>query len=95
MKHRSENEIIALILETVTNTQRPTRTRIMYEAFLSFAQLKQYLSLLIERRLLEYMPEQMIYKITEKGTHFLQLHNQITEVLDIRQVKGITDGKYR
>jgi predicted transcriptional regulator len=87
MKHRSEDEIIALILETVNNRQKPTRTRIMYEAFLSFSQLKEYLSFLIEKGLLEHLPEQRIYKITEKGTHFLYLHNQMSEALGTRQIK--------
>ena len=50
MKHRTQEEIAALILETVANSNRgATQTRIMYEAYLSYAQLKRFLSSLLEK----------------------------------------------
>jgi predicted transcriptional regulator len=58
-----------------------TKTRIMYKAFLSFAQLREYLSLLIENNLLEYLEGSKTYKTTEKGFNFLKMHNEIGELL--------------
>ena len=37
MKHRTKEEIAALILEAVVNTNRATQTIIMYKAYLTFA----------------------------------------------------------
>lgn len=54
MKHRSETETIALILEAIKSNSRATQTRIMFEAYLSYSQLKEYLSLLLEKGLIEY-----------------------------------------
>ena len=49
MKNRSRNEIIAAILEVINRGRGPsTRTKIMYGAFLSYNQLNEYLSFLIE-----------------------------------------------
>jgi len=58
-----------------------TKTRIMYKAFLSYAQLKEYLSVLIENNLLEYLEGSQTYKTTEKGFNFLKMHNEIGELL--------------
>ena len=46
MKYRSRTEIVAMILEAANGGA--TKTKIMYKAFLSYAQLKEYLSVLIE-----------------------------------------------
>jgi predicted transcriptional regulator len=53
----------------------------MYKAFLSYAQLREYLSVLIENSLLEYLEGSQTYKTTEKGLNFLKMHNEIGELL--------------
>jgi predicted transcriptional regulator len=53
----------------------------MYKAFLSYAQLREYLSVLIENDLLEYVEGAQTYKTTEKGLNFLKMHNEIGELL--------------
>jgi len=58
-----------------------TKTRIMYKAFLSYGQLKEYLSVLIENNLLEYLEGVQTYKTTEKGFNLLKMHNEIGELL--------------
>ncbi|MBC8157276.1 hypothetical protein H7X64_03830, partial [Armatimonadetes bacterium] len=70
MKYRSRTEIVAMILEAANGSV--TKTRIMYKAFLSYAQLKEYLSVLIENNLLEYLEGSQNYKTTEKGLNFLK-----------------------
>ena len=85
MKHRTETEIIALILEAINNNSRATQTRIMYEAFLSYAQLKGYLSTLLVKDLIEYQKEDRFYTITEKGIHFLHVYSQLNQL----QTSGI------
>ena len=79
MKYRSRTEIVSMILEAANGTA--TKTRIMYKAFLSYAQLKEYLSVLIENNLLEYLEGSQTYKTTEKGLNFLKMHNEIGELL--------------
>ena len=79
MKYRSRTEIVAMILEA--GNGGATKTRIMYKAFLSYAQLKEYLSVLIENNLLEYLEGSQTYKTTEKGLNFLKMHNEIGELL--------------
>jgi predicted transcriptional regulator len=56
----------------------------MYKAFLSYAQLKEYLSVLIENNLIEYLEGSQTYKTTEKGLNLLKMHNEIGELLQTR-----------
>ena len=48
MKYRSRTDIVGLILEAA-NGGGATKTRIMYKAFLSYAQLKEYLTVLLKQ----------------------------------------------
>ena len=58
-----------------------TKTKIMYKAYLSYNQLKEYLSILIENKLLEYIDRTQTFKTTEKGLYFLKMHDAIGELL--------------
>ena len=79
MKYRSRTEIVSMILEAANGGA--TKTKIMYKAFLSYAQLREYLSVLIENNLLEYLDGTQTYKTTEKGLNFLKMHSEIGELL--------------
>ena len=82
MKNRSRTEIVSSILDAANG--RATKTKIMYKAFLSYAQLREYLSVLIENNLLEYLEGNQTYKTTEKGLNLLRMHNEIGELLQTR-----------
>ena len=79
MKYRSRTEIVSMILEAANGSA--TKTRIMYKAFLNYAQLKEYLSVPIENNLIEYLEGSQTYKTTEKGLNLLKMHNEIGELL--------------
>ncbi|MFL6318178.1 MAG: winged helix-turn-helix domain-containing protein [Nitrososphaeraceae archaeon] len=79
MKYRSRTEIVAMILEAANGGA--TKTKIMYRAFLSYAQLKEYLSVLIANDLMDYLESPQIYKTTEKGLSFLKMNNEIAGLL--------------
>jgi predicted transcriptional regulator len=79
VKYRSRTEIVSMILEAANGGA--TKTRIMYKAFLSYAQLKEYLSVLTENNLIEYLEGTQTYKTTEKGFNFLRMYNEIGELL--------------
>ena len=79
MKYRSRTEIVAMILDAANGGT--TKTRIMYKAFLSYAQLKEYLSVLVENNLIEYLDGIQVYKTTEKGLKFLKMQSEIGELL--------------
>jgi predicted transcriptional regulator len=52
----------------------------MYDAYLSHAQLKEYLIYLQHNGLVEYEKETQIFRITPKGRQFLDAYNKINEL---------------
>ena len=79
MGNRSRTEIVGSILDAANGGT--TKTKIMYIAFLSYNQLNEYLSLLIENNLIEYLDGTKTFKTTEKGLYFLKTHSEIGELL--------------
>jgi predicted transcriptional regulator len=79
MKYRSRTEIVCKILDATNGGA--TKTKIMYAAFLSYAQLKEYLSVLIENNLIECHDGTQTFKTTEKGLNYLKMYREIGELL--------------
>lgn len=76
MKYRDRNEIIAQILQTA-NGNRVRLTKIMYDAYLSHSLTREYVRLLIERGLIEYLDGERTFKTTEKGMNFLEIQKKV------------------
>jgi predicted transcriptional regulator len=82
MKYRSRTEIVSNILDATNGGA--TKTKIMYKAaFLSYEQLKEYLSVLIENNLIEYNEGTQTFKTTEKGRNYIyiKMYREIGELL--------------
>ena len=54
-----------------------------YKSMLSYNQLNEYLSVLIENNLIEYNDGNKIFRTTEKGINLLKINNEMTELLHI------------
>ncbi|HET8793559.1 MAG TPA: winged helix-turn-helix domain-containing protein [Nitrososphaeraceae archaeon] len=79
MIYRTRTEIVAIILDVANGGA--TKTKIMYNAYLSYNQLKAYLSILIENNVLEYQNDTKIFRTTEKGLNLLKIYNEMSELL--------------
>ena len=82
MKYRSRTEIVGNILDAANGGA--TKTKIMYISFLSYNQLREYLSVLIENNLIEYLEGTRTFKTTEKGLNVLKMHRELTELLQTK-----------
>jgi predicted transcriptional regulator len=78
--YRSKTDIIAEILRAATGGET-TRTKLMYKAFLSYAQLKEYVAVLVDNGLLDYDTTAQTYGITEKGFRFLAIFEHLQELV--------------
>jgi predicted transcriptional regulator len=90
MRHRSDIDIMSGILEAANERSGAGRTRIIYKAFLSYRQFKEYLPALTESGLLRYDEDAQTFKTTQKGLRFLNTYNRIGEAMKIpsqQQVK--------
>jgi predicted transcriptional regulator len=91
MKYRSRTEIVGLILEAA-NGGGATKTKIMYKAFLSFAQLREYLTMLQDNELIEYDGGKLAYRTTEKGMKLLELYENMSEL--VPPLAPTVEGKF-
>jgi predicted transcriptional regulator len=53
-----------------------TKTRIMYQAYLPYSRLTNYLNLLVAIGYLEFDDERKLFKTTAKGLDFLKSNNE-------------------
>jgi predicted transcriptional regulator len=83
MRNRSDIDIMAKILHAANERSGAGRTKIMYRAFLSYTQLKEYLPALTEPGLLSYDADTQTFKTTQKGLRFLDTYKQIYEAIKI------------
>ncbi len=80
--YRSSVEIISQVLDVANGSYGMTKTMIMYKAFLSYTQVKEYVKILTEDGLLSYDSGTQTYKTTERGLRFIQVYNQIDDVIN-------------
>jgi predicted transcriptional regulator len=83
MKYRSRTEIVVAILEIAS--QGTTKTRIMYKAYLSYSQLNQYMSFLIENKLIERKLGSELYTLTEKGRRLLHVYQELNDMIPLKK----------
>jgi predicted transcriptional regulator len=79
MTYRSRTEIVAMILDAANGGT--TKTKIMYKVMLTYNQIRNYLSILIENNLIEYLDGTQTFRTTEKGLNLLIIHNEMTDLL--------------
>ena len=79
MGNRSRTEIVSSILDAANGGT--TKTKLMYKAYISYNQLKEYLTILVENNLIEYIDGTRKFKTTEKGLFFLKMHNEMGDLL--------------
>jgi predicted transcriptional regulator len=90
-EYRGRHAIIAKILRTINDkeTEGVSRIATMYNCFLSYTQLREYLAYLVEKGLINEFPEQFkssgnekfAYKITDKGLRFLQISQEFENLI--------------
>lgn len=75
-KRRDREEIMYKILSAAI--EPATRTRLIYASFLSNTELRQYITLLLEHRMLEVDPiTKTKFKVTEEGRKFIGLYEDM------------------
>ena len=79
VKYRSRTDIAAAILDIAL--EGSIKTKIMYKAFLSFPQLKEYLAVLEAKGLLDYIATDREYRTTDKGKQFLKMYKDVGQMI--------------
>jgi len=82
VKNRSRPDIIAIILEAANGGI--TKTKLLTRANLTSGQLKQYLDLLVDKKLLSELSDEdkrhVAYRTTEKGMRYLAIYSSLKSI---------------
>ena len=80
MIYRSRADIISVILKS--SDPGASITKIMYNAYLSYALVKKYINFLKENQMVTYEEKTRFYKTTDKGKRFLRMHEEINKMFN-------------
>jgi len=80
LKYRSRGEIVSNILRVVASN-KATKTRMMYGAFLSYTQIEEYIGYILQQGLMNRVPATNLYQLSEKGMQYLNLSDELSQLL--------------
>lgn len=85
MRKRTRDEIFASILQSaMQDSNGYGMTRMMYDAFLSYTQIRECLEELTRFGLLIYQHDDKKFKITERGIRYVHLIGEMDDILKVR-----------
>ena len=90
MKNRTHHDILAKVLQAAKGTDGTTKTRIMYSAYLSSNQLKEYISFCQGHGLVSYDAGKRVYKTTVKGIRLLEIFAKMYEIVPSGSIEEIS-----
>ena len=88
-RQRSKSEITSFILRSVHNCTGTKVSQIQYETYIPYNQLKEYLTMMIQNKLIIYVKEEKTFKITEHGIHILKLYGEMDKLLVSRPINTV------
>ncbi|HET6809162.1 MAG TPA: winged helix-turn-helix domain-containing protein [Nitrososphaera sp.] len=87
MRNRSRPDIMAVILESANGGI--TKTKLLTRANLTSGQLKQYLDVLVTKKLVVQLADEqrrhLAYRTTEKGIRYLSIYFTLKSIAVFRQ----------
>jgi predicted transcriptional regulator len=78
---RTRTQIMGQILRVANGGDGATKTKLMYQIFLSHGQLKEPLMVLTQNGLLSYDLDTQTFKTTKKGRKFLEAYNEMNGMI--------------
>ena len=81
----SRRDRLSILVEILSIARKSTpKTKIMYQANMSFASINEYLGYLLQNHMISKESHSLrtLYKCTQKGTEVLSLYNQMNELFN-------------
>jgi predicted transcriptional regulator len=62
-------------------------SQIQYGIYIPYNQLKEYLTMMIQNKLIIYVKEEKIFKIIEYGMYTLKLYDKMDKIISLQPTK--------
>jgi predicted transcriptional regulator len=90
-QQRSKSEKVSDILRSTHNRTGAKISQILYETYIPYNQLKNYLTMMVQNKLIIYVKEEKIFKITEYGMHALKLYGELDKLWVYNPTKQLVE----
>jgi predicted transcriptional regulator len=82
MKYRTRNEIYASILNAAGSGKRMTLNKLVVDCYIPHSAANNPTATLVQSGLLEFDRLDKVFRTTEKGFKYLELHNEMNEIFE-------------
>jgi predicted transcriptional regulator len=80
MGYRTPNEIYASILRAAGCGKRMTLTKLIFDCYIPYSAAIKFTASLLQSRLLEFDRLDRVFRTTDKGFKYLELHNEMNAI---------------
>jgi predicted transcriptional regulator len=85
MRYRSPEEIFASILNAAGSGREMTLTKLIFNCMIPHSKAIECSTTLVRGGLLEFDKIDRVFRTTQKGFKFLELHNEMSEIFKIEK----------
>jgi predicted transcriptional regulator len=84
-RYRTPNEIYASILIAAGSGKRMTLNKLIFNCYLPHTAAIKFTATLVQNGLLEFDRLDRVFRTTDKGFKYLELHNEMSEIFEVRE----------
>jgi predicted transcriptional regulator len=85
MRYRTPNEIYASILIAAGSGKRMTLTKLVFDCYIPHSAAIKFTATLVESGLLGFDRLEKVFRTTDRGFKFLELHNEMSEIFEVKE----------
>lgn len=85
MRYRTRDEIFAAILAATGSGRRMTLNKLVFYCYVPHSAAVQSTAILVEKGLLQFDRLDKIFRTTDKGFKYLELHNEMNKVFKVEE----------
>ena len=84
-RYRTLNEIYASILNAAGSGKRMTLTKLIFDCYIPHSAAIKFTATLVQGGLLEFDSLERVFRTTDKGFKYLELHNEMSEIFEVKE----------
>jgi predicted transcriptional regulator len=85
MRYRTPNEIYASILIAAGSGKRMRLTKLIFDCYIPHSAAIKFTATLVQSGLLEFDRLDRVFRTTDKGFKYLELHNEMNEIFEVKE----------
>jgi predicted transcriptional regulator len=85
MRYRTRDEIYASFLNAAGSGKRMTLNKLVFHCYIPHSTAIKSTATLVQSGLLEFDRLDRVFRTTDKGFKYLQIHNEMSEIFEVKE----------